>query len=406
MEAYISKKTTLLLPNDLMFLPLAIQFVLQNARLRGFETDQLHKIELATEEAVSNVIRHAFKTEEHAEFAITCEQNPLGIVIIVKDRGIPFDPAILPAFDAENLQIDTPVQGLGWHLMQKTMDEVIFKNLGPAGKEIHLVKNLYTQFDEAGSGLDNQFQTPVSVPEQPETSQPQAFKIRRAKPADAVEIARCAYDAYGYSYKEFIYFPEQLSKMIMDGSLLSAVAVTANGKEEVVAHAALFFEDQGEKIAELGMAFTKRSFQGQGCGKKLGIYLVKEALKKRLRGLYGFATTSHVFSQKAAFKTGSRDCCILLGDAPASRKNQHFSGKSERGTRVYGHLNTRLSAYLKLKFKKKKIYAPGHHLEMIQKIYNNLNEKVNLIPSDEQLYELPGRDPANHNRYKTSKANR
>ncbi|MFN0216600.1 MAG: ATP-binding protein [Saprospiraceae bacterium] len=355
MEISNYKKATLQIPNDLRYLSVAIHFVLQNALLRGFAEKQLDAIELAVEEAVSNVIRHAFKAEEQAEFSVICEQIPLGLKIIVKDQGMPFDPTVLPEYDPKLLKKDAPIQGLGWYLMQRSMDEVIFHNLGPEGKEIHLIKYLYekteedlpeeertkprrflkpTRFAEEDEDLKCAPEAQALViPEKqgPVTLKPTPFKVRKAKPSDAIGIAKCAYDAYGYSYKEYVYYPERLNQMIADGGIISVVAVTKDEKEEVIAHAALVFEDPGEKIAEMGMAFTKKSHQGQGCGKKMGVLLVKEVLKHRLRGWYAYTTTAHIISQKTANKTGARDCCILLGDAPASRKikifPQHPSGE-------------------------------------------------------------------------------
>ena len=40
-----------------------------------------------------------------------------------------------------------------------------------------------------------------------------AEKWLKARPEDAIEIAKCAYDAYGYSYKEYTYYPERLNAM-------------------------------------------------------------------------------------------------------------------------------------------------------------------------------------------------
>ena len=383
------KRSTLTIPNDLRFLPMVIGFVQQNATIRGFETKALHQIELATEEAVSNVIRHAFRPEEEAEFDIICEQTPRGLKIVVKDKGIPFDPSVLPEYDPT--QADRAEQGLGWHLMQQSMDEVTFHNLGKEGKEIQLIKYLY---QEEEISLEEEEKVRVEAKKEP-TFAPNsvAFKVRKAKAADAIEITQCAYDAYGYSYKEYAYYPERLIEMNENGGILSAVAITKDEKPKVIAHGALMFEDQGEKIAELGMAFTRAEYQGQGCAKKIIIFLVKEALKKGVRGIFAVATTNHIYSQKAGIKNGGKDCCILLGDAPASRINQNFSAKAERGTRMYSYLNTQLSSYLKLKLRKKKIYAPPQHRRIIEGIYTNLKETVSFQEVDQEALVLPDTAP-------------
>ncbi len=103
----------------------------------------IKKIELGVEEAVSNVIKHAFAPNEDAEFKITCERVPLGLEIIINDKGVPFDPTILPEYNPDDIKDDAPESGLGLYLMHQFMDEVSFHNLGREGKELHLYKYLH-----------------------------------------------------------------------------------------------------------------------------------------------------------------------------------------------------------------------------------------------------------------------
>ena len=64
----------------------------------GFPEEELDKIELGLEESVANVVEHAFEAGEAATFDITCEKIRLGMEIVIKDKGLPFDPSRLPDF--------------------------------------------------------------------------------------------------------------------------------------------------------------------------------------------------------------------------------------------------------------------------------------------------------------------
>ena len=64
------KASRLIIPNDLAYLSTAISFVRENAAIIGFDDKATQDIELAAEEAVSNVIQHAFSPGEKAEFSV------------------------------------------------------------------------------------------------------------------------------------------------------------------------------------------------------------------------------------------------------------------------------------------------------------------------------------------------
>ena len=132
----------LTLPNEISYLPTAQAVVREAARRRGFEPEALSEFEVAVEEAVTNVMKHAYDSEENPTFDLICEEIPGGLQVILREKGIPFDPKLMPHYKPELAALHSSPAGIGFHLMKSLMDDVQLINLGPAGKETRLIKRL------------------------------------------------------------------------------------------------------------------------------------------------------------------------------------------------------------------------------------------------------------------------
>ncbi len=131
---------SLTVANDFSYLPIVLNFVKGIAQLAGFAENDQQRIELAVEEAVSNVIKHAFKPGEKASYDVQCALQPKGLSIAIFNQGLPFDPKRLADFNPEADVIKNEVRGLGRFFIKSLMDKVEYKNLGKKGKELRLVK--------------------------------------------------------------------------------------------------------------------------------------------------------------------------------------------------------------------------------------------------------------------------
>lgn len=376
------------LPNQLAFIGLALQFVKWNAHQLGFDEKKIHDIELATEETINNVIQNAFLPGENGSFSIISIPTLSGLKIIIKDQGIPFDPKKIPVYNPGKQSFNTPKPGLEWYLIHQFMDEVSFRNLGREGKEIHLTKFAVhpSNITQKNSSEEATVPPKKTVIPFPKNSVP--FRARRAIPTDAIEIAKCAYDAYAYTYiYEQVYYPDRFGAMLKNGDIISAIAETKGKEPVIMAHNALVIDDPKEKIAEMGMTFTKSEYQNQGCGKKTGLLLIKEAIKKGLKGLWGTAVTTHIYSQKGIVSAGVKECAILLGYFPDNWKWKHFEQQNQRITAVLGFYNVPLTSMLS--FKRPTLYLPEQHASMLANIYTNLNDKPRFTSPKEAEKVLP-----------------
>ncbi|MBA4417341.1 MAG: hypothetical protein C0392_05460 [Syntrophus sp. (in: bacteria)] len=366
------EKSTLIVPNDLAYLPAIHAYAGEVTKRIGFEQSDIDKIMLALEEAVVNVVEHAFDEEEQESYEIIFEPVATGIKIIVKDKGLPFDPDMVPEYSLPGDVDHVPV-GLGSLLMKTSVDECVFHNLGREGKEIHLIKYLpsksVVELHEA-SELER-------YPRQPDErvipAVKMAYEIRGMELSQALEVSRLFYRAYGYSYGiDSIYYPDRFIKLHEDGSITSVVSVAVN--KEVVGHVALVKEHKESSIAEAAMAVVRPDFRGQGCQSGMIQALLKKAHEIGLEAVFSKAVTNHPYAQKAGQKVGFKRCALVLGLIPADRsfKGIH-AALAQRETVIYGFMVLKNPEGIV-------VYPPPLHQVFLEYIYKNLGLDRTFIP--------------------------
>ena len=100
------------------------EFVGDVARKNGFTDREVYNIQLATDEAASNIIEHAYEGISNGFLEISCGVRNKVMTIILVDHGESFDPSGVPTPDLKADLSDRKIGGLGLFLMRKLMDEV------------------------------------------------------------------------------------------------------------------------------------------------------------------------------------------------------------------------------------------------------------------------------------------
>jgi anti-sigma regulatory factor (Ser/Thr protein kinase) len=98
------------------------------ARAGGFSEKTIYSLQLAADEAATNIIEHAYAGVKNASFLVTCEMQGDKIIIVMQDNGKPFDSR---AVKEPNLKADLAkrqIGGLGVYLMRKLMDTVDYES--------------------------------------------------------------------------------------------------------------------------------------------------------------------------------------------------------------------------------------------------------------------------------------
>jgi anti-sigma regulatory factor (Ser/Thr protein kinase) len=365
----------LMLPNDASYIPVAVSYVREVSKNWGFDENDLLDIQAAVKEAATNTVEHAFEPGERGTFVISCERVSTGIRIIVKDKGMPFDTGRIPCIGFQ--QESCP--DIGFLRMKRVMDEVSLHNLGPEGKEVHLVKHLKNKSIEdyieacEFSVIENIPIISSQLKEKPN------FHVRLMKPEEAIEVSKLAYKAYGYTYAyEHIYYPERMVQLNAEGQIVSAVALTDSG--ELAGHCAIFHIDHQAGIAEIGQAVVKPEFRRLGCLTSLTAFILKEIQARNLAGFYTRTVTIHSFSQKVSSNFGLKPCAIMLGFAPS---DVSFRGITEK-------LPQRESFVIEFMYLSKPdgltLYVPDKHRRIVEKIYTDLGTSPQFGMSPESRF--------------------
>lgn len=131
---------TVQFPAKFEFLDEIREFVGQIARENGFGDKDVYNIQLATDEAASNVIEHAYVGRTDGVLDLSCGMNKQGLVITLVDHGAPFDPSEVPLPDLQADMSDRKIGGLGIFLMRKLMDEVHYQSNADTSNALTMLK--------------------------------------------------------------------------------------------------------------------------------------------------------------------------------------------------------------------------------------------------------------------------
>lgn len=115
-------------------------FVGDAARDAGLDDDEVFHVQVAVDEACTNIIEHAYGGEDRGEITLHCQGRDGDFVVTIHDQGAPFDPSAVP-----EPQFNGSLEGLwegsfGLYFIRRLMDEVHFHFDPVAGNRLTLVK--------------------------------------------------------------------------------------------------------------------------------------------------------------------------------------------------------------------------------------------------------------------------
>jgi len=108
----------------------------------GMDDLDVAKLELAVDEACSNVMEHAYGSDNTQDVSIRATVDDNAVQIWVIDTGKGFDPASIEQSRLQDLISAKRTGGLGMRLMKSFMDEVHYETQRGVKNELRMVKRL------------------------------------------------------------------------------------------------------------------------------------------------------------------------------------------------------------------------------------------------------------------------
>jgi serine/threonine-protein kinase RsbW len=138
----LAEKFELHVPSSIENLALIREFTGRVARKSGLAKADVKRLELAVDEACTNVIEHAYGSDCTKEVLIQASFDDEQLVIVVSDTGLDFDPTTVPPKEVSELIESRATGGLGLRLIKAIMDEVSYDFEPGEKNELRMVKNL------------------------------------------------------------------------------------------------------------------------------------------------------------------------------------------------------------------------------------------------------------------------
>ena len=109
------------------------------ARQAGFSERVVYSVQLAADEAASNIIEHAYEERPDQSFLLRCQFSNDRLIMTFLDRGKSFDFSRVKTPDVTADLSKRKIGGLGIFLMHKLMDEVAYR-VTNSGNYLTLIK--------------------------------------------------------------------------------------------------------------------------------------------------------------------------------------------------------------------------------------------------------------------------
>lgn len=111
---------------ELARLPEMLKYVKEETKKNQVLPSVSHKLELATEEILVNIINYAYP-DQRGKIWIETNSDSHSFEIHIKDQGIPFNPLEYKSDIGHNLPIsERKIGGLGIYLVRQLMDKVAY----------------------------------------------------------------------------------------------------------------------------------------------------------------------------------------------------------------------------------------------------------------------------------------
>jgi serine/threonine-protein kinase RsbW len=116
-------------------------YVTNYAKQAGLNEAETYAVQLAVDEASTNIIEHGYGQECPERIDITCEVLEDGLKIVIYDDAVPFNPESVPDPEMNVSLEELKPRGLGIYLIRQMMDEVRYEPTQDRGNTLTMIKH-------------------------------------------------------------------------------------------------------------------------------------------------------------------------------------------------------------------------------------------------------------------------
>lgn len=125
---------------DLEALARISAFITAAAERAGLDERATWQVQLAVDEAATNVIQHAYDPEAPGDITLSWRSEGNQFIVTLRDFGRQFDPGSIPPPDLSSPLEERQAGGLGIYLITRLMDEVRFDFNPQGGNMLTMIK--------------------------------------------------------------------------------------------------------------------------------------------------------------------------------------------------------------------------------------------------------------------------
>lgn len=119
----------LVIENEVSEIEKVAQFIEELGKEAALAPDLVFQLNLALEEAVSNVILYAYPQGERHTISLTASAEQGWLVFVLSDTGREFDPTLVADADVTLSAEEREIGGLGIFLVKQIMDTVEYRRI-------------------------------------------------------------------------------------------------------------------------------------------------------------------------------------------------------------------------------------------------------------------------------------
>ncbi len=134
-------------PARLDSLPAIVELAVEAAEVACLNARAIYGVQLAVEEACSNIIKHAYQGQGNGDIECTFIIEYHELTTILRDYGRPFDPGSIPQPDVTARLEERRLGGLGLYFMHQLMDVIHFEFTPDSGNILTMVKRKEPPFE-------------------------------------------------------------------------------------------------------------------------------------------------------------------------------------------------------------------------------------------------------------------